>query len=619
MSTSTLSLTDADRNELVRCEAVYVNSLEHLTLLRQAGLPEDCVLRTAAPGLAAAIGNGVDRLGNDLTPDIILGWLEAFDAMSQDLFTELRDKGTSLPKGLALSAAKALWRGQRTVYDALLLREEDETRAICVPHVQGTTAVLTQKLDFQWHRLLAGKDGLVVPAITVDANSLPFITPPNASWATRFFFSDPGALFFRLQLSIDRLDSLRRWSGTLFCQRDPDLLKDAGFALLKAGVRIRALDSIKPDATQPEDATVVQEVGSAAERILAPVLAELPSERVRASARDLIAAEVRSTSADYLRLHRAAAVKVTSLTKGSTGFASSTIASPRDIALASAFQEAGHPVATFSHGATRRISANHDRNFILHEDVVSDVYFTFAEDEDPGEEANGVARCDHVVVGAPRFYRRKPINRFLTKPEGVWYVSSGLYMGAGDLLHRAMSDHAQCRFETGIVTDVLAQCGKKVTFKPYPTFRYLDTDPVIDAARKSGITVFEEPVDLRYAIHKPALLITSRSGSTIGYCLCQDKPMIYIEAPGRALREDIRPAFDDAVFLFNADDAGFTEALRDFLSRPMTEIEDLWRSKAQARRHLVDRYIGARISDGSAKLAERLADIIHTYSERAGK
>lgn len=617
MPTSTLTLADADRDALRQCEAAYVNSLEHLTLLHEAGLPQRCALRTAAPGLAAAVSEDVDRLGEDLTSETILGWLETFDVMSQELFADLRDKGSSLPNGLALCAAKALWRGQRTVYDALLLRPEDEGRTICIPQVEGTTPVLTQKLDFQWHRLLADQPGLVSPQITVDADRLPYVTPPNASWLTRLFFSDIGALLFRLQLSAKRLDRLRRWSGTLFCQRDPDLLKDAGLELFRAGVRLRSLGGIRPDDARPEDDAVVDEVGRSAERILPPQLTAIPSERVRSAALSLIVAEVRSTAADYLRLHRAATARITALPKGPSGFASSTIASPRDIAIASAFQDAGYPVATFSHGATRRISANHDRNFILHEDVVSDVYFTFAEEEDPGEEADGVERCEHVVVGAPRFYRRKPVDRLFTKAEGVWYISSGLYMGAGDLLHRAMSDHAQCRFEMGIVTDVLAKCGKKVTFKPYPTFRYLDTDPVIEAARASGVTVFEEPIDLRYAIHKPALLITSRSGSTIGYCLCQDKPMIYIEAPGRALRQDIRQAFDDAVFLFNAESSGFTEDLRGFLSRPMTEIEGLWRKKAAARRQLVDRYIGAEISGGSRKLAERLAALIHTHSERA--
>ena len=86
--------------------------------------------------------------------------------------------------------------------------------------------------------------------------------------------------------------------------------------------------------------------------------------------------------------------------------------------------------------------------------------------------------------------------------------------------------------------------------------------------------------------------------------------MAYIEAPGRPLRADVRPVFEEAVFVFNAEAADFEDSMRDFLSKPITEIEALWKDKAAARRHLVDNYIAAPVPNGPQLTAERLADLL---------
>ncbi|WP_425403001.1 hypothetical protein [Hwanghaeella sp.] len=605
MSASLLQIDGEEKLALSECRAVYVNNSEHLDLLYAAGLPGDCAIRTASPALAWRLGGDVDRLGAELTSKDILALLERFDALSQQVFVTLRDLE---PAGLALSVATAVWRCQRIAYDALLFRQEDLEAPVCVPKVTGSTAFLSLTLDFEWHKLLDGHPNVTSPLITVDAGKLPYVEPPDSSWLNRFALNGLGAVFFRAQLALPQLDKLRDWSGRLYCQRDPDLLKDAGLELYKAGIRLAPAGRLKPDPEAEDDAVLAETVLSRIEDMIAETLSIIPDPGMRKAANGLVRSEAQATAANYARLYRSAARKVDALPDMPSGFASSTIASAADIATAVRFQQRGWPVVTFSHGATRRISDNHDRNFILHEDVTSDHFFTFVEDAE--EDEIPVERCGKTVVGAPRFYKSRPRTGLFGKPEGVWYISSGLYMAGSDKLHRAMSDHAQCDFETRVMTEILGKCGKQVTVKPYPALRYLDPDPVLEAAEQAGLEIFRSAGDLRYHIHKPALLITSRSGSTIGYCLCQDKPMVYIEAPGRPLRADVRPVFEEAVFVFNAEAADFEDSMRDFLSKPITEIEALWKDKAAARRHLVDNYIAAPVPNGPQLTAERLADLL---------
>lgn len=607
MSASVLQLDAGEKSALPECRAVYVNNSEHLDLLYTGGLPRDCQIRTASPALARKVGGNVDKLGAELTSKDILSLLEVFDRLSQRIFLALRDLE---PDGLALAVAGAVWRCQRIAYDALLFRREDLDQPFCAPRVEGSSPFLSLTLDFEWHKLLEGHRNVTSPLITVDADKLPYVEPPDSSWLNRIVLNGLGAVFFRAQLALPILDRLWSWSGRLYCQRDPDVLKDAGFELFKAGIRLTPAGRLIPDAEEEGDAALAEEAVSRIEDMIADALAVIPDAGMRHAAISLVSNEAKSTAVGYARLYRAASRKVDALPNVPSGFASSTIASAADIATAARFRTRGWPVVTFSHGATRRISDNHDRNYILHEDVTSDHYFTFvAETNHDGEEIP-VERCGKTVVGAPRFYRNKPRTGLFTKPEGIWYISSGLYMAGSDKLHRAMSDHAQCAFETRVMTEVLAKCGKKVTVKPYPALRYLDPDPVLEAAEGAGLDIYRSAGDLRYEIHKPALLITSRSGSTIGYCLCQDKPMVYIEAPGRPLRADVRPLFEKAVFVFNAESADFENALRDFLSRPIREIEDLWSGKAAARRELIETCIAAPVPNGPHLMAARLSELL---------
>ena len=200
---------------------------------------------------------------------------------------------------------------------------------------------------------------------------------------------------------------------------------------------------------------------------------------------------------------------------------------PEGVALAAAARELEIPLVTLQHGATRELSTRHDANPITFETQIADLHLTFnAQHARISETAVG-AIGKSVTVGAPAYYKPRKaqsVMRALSRkkmPE-IWYISSGLYIGGRDQLHRMMSDDEVCKFETDLIDHVFAKIERPLLYKPYPARRYLDPDPVVACAKSvDTIDVVENALDLRHSVHHSRVLITSRSGSTVGYCLSQ--------------------------------------------------------------------------------------------------
>jgi hypothetical protein len=70
-------------------------------------------------------------------------------------------------------------------------------------------------------------------------------------------------------------------------------------------------------------------------------------------------------------------------------------------------------------------------------------------------------------------------------------------------------------------------------------------------------------------------------------------PFLYIDHPHEnPLHDSARAAFAEAFFLFDGGSATFYEDLREFLSRPLEEIEADWMDRATARPDVIAEYFG---------------------------
>ncbi len=322
-----------------------------------------------------------------------------------------------------------------------------------------------------------------------------------------------------------------------------------------------------------------------------------------------IADQVASEINIYFDWHRRWEVALASLRPAPVAIVSNGFVGAVNVALGVTAKKRGVPLITFQHGATREIADKHDNNPLLYESMLTDLHLCFNDRHAQITRGSSLTGVQCVTVGAPAFYRaRRGRNQ---KSHKFLYVSSGLYMGAQDKLHRASSDHATCEFETSLVEECFAPSSEEILYKPYPALRYLDPDPAVEAARSSAnIDVMDDPKDLRYVIDNCGVLITSRSGSTVGYCLCQDVPLIYVQVPGRSLREDVEAAMRAGLFFFDALAPDFHPSLMQFLRLPMHRIVELWNEKRAARVSLVENYIADSADVGGKRAAQAIDHLI---------
>ena len=150
------------------------------------------------------------------------------------------------------------------------------------------------------------------------------------------------------------------------------------------------------------------------------------------------------------------------------------------------------------------------------------------------------------------------------------------------------------------VEEVFAKIPHRVGFKPYPSNRYVDPDPILnDMGQSPNVDVLTTKRDLRYLLRDTHMVMTTAASSTLSWCLCSDIPVIYIdsEAAGYRLADTLREEFARAINYLDARSKTFFEDLRLLLNRSIEEIEEDWFANHQGREQLYDYYMGAKQSN----------------------
>ena len=598
--------------DMANVERAYVNSLQDWKTLKERGLPDSARVRTMSPWLARSQEIDAESVDAAFDHEKVVGLFGVFNDLSLELYEAFKTRD----KGAALSAGHALWDAQRTAYHAALLQAEDFSDTICITDLGGVSAQLRGILQFNWDVLLSENPNAIVQNVTVDESMLPYIAPPVAGFWTRFRAARPADFAFRIMLLLGQRTSRSLGSKTIYVRSESELLKDSSFALLRRGYWLRSLGN-PPDLKNPEeesslDRVLMRAVEDWINAVLPERLVNQVSEPALIPLSAAIAAQVAGEVDSYFHWRRRWEAALGSIRPAPAAVVSNGFIGAANVALGITSKERGVPLITLQHGATREITDKHDNNPLLYESMLTDLHLCFNDRHAQITRESPLTGGRCVKVGAPAFYRaRRSAKQKLHK---ILYVSSGLYMGAQDKLHRAASDHATCEFETALVEDCFAPSGEKILYKQYPALRYLDPDPAVEAARRSeNVEVMDDPKDLRYVVDHCGVLITSRSGSTVGYCLCQDVPLIYLQVPGRSLREDVEAAMRAGLFFFDAKEDDFHSSRMQFLRLPLGSVIEQWDAKSAARAALIENYIADGAGIGGERVAQAIDHLIRGW------
>jgi hypothetical protein len=176
----------------------------------------------------------------------------------------------------------------------------------------------------------------------------------------------------------------------------------------------------------------------------------------------------------------------------------------------------------------------------------------------------------------------------------IAYVSTNTYKGNFGLMVTWLTDFDIAKNEKEIINNVLCKLPHKVLYKTYPeeNRRFPDNNPVIGELKgKKNIELFNKTVDMRFFVWKYKIFITSRATSTLGWLVLSGKPVIFINwVNDKPITKGACESFSKGLFLFNSNEKDFYQELCNFLSKPIEEIESLYKKKKNSRERMIKEY-----------------------------
>lgn len=247
------------------------------------------------------------------------------------------------------------------------------------------------------------------------------------------------------------------------------------------------------------------------------------------------------------------------------------------------------------HGITRELLENVNERSIFFENSFCHIFIA-ANDTSAAltEKLKRHNNAFKTIVCKPS---REVLRARASKPPkfDALFISTTLHSGHKPNGVPPTSDQKLNEYDLSLVKAVLGQTKKTIHYKPYPSVRQLDPDPVLAFVKNSSnMKVVGEFQDLRYMLSDYRIFITTRATSTVSWVVASGRPLVFIDHICHArLSNAARDAFSKAFFFFDQKDQNFHNSLKKFLELPFREIEHQWMEKASFRKKTVHEFFNA--------------------------
>lgn len=595
---------------LAEFDVAFCDSREALTHAYAQGLPQNAEIWSTAPALLLAGLPHVRALEKRLRPEKICAFNEGCDAFILKAYRSVASRPAIA--SLALSVARAMSALQPMILRAGMLRSEDFSSPRVLLEARTGHKRFDERLVGPLPLLLDGNRAAIRFAfdVTLTAERSAF-GESQASLVSRLSLGGVEKILYKAALQLWRFFPAWLSRGTIWTRTDSELVRDTAVALALRGFAIKRLRSVPtPDrVTSVEvlaalDAAIVpvfrdRILSVATEQAIDPLL-----RRLLAQLRPALAWHAGGVDCWLKQLDRTtAAVLVNYPIEGI------------DEMLALAARARRVPLVTFQHGIGLEIGANYAQLHCQYENTIGDLCIVNNPASQQCSTANPYAfEGNRIAIAglSSEHCAAQRVRRRSGKAPPILYVSTALYRGNVQRRIDPLTDEDLALFEREIVNTCLARLPHRVAYKPYPSLRYPDADPVLAAiAAAPNISVTGAFTDLRYVLGAHRIIVASRATSTLSWCLLTDRPVIYIDTDDfYRLRPDAAAAFRAGTIYFDAAAPGWLEGLHAFLSQPIEVMEAVARQKTGARRELERRYFtpsrtGAGRRAGSAILRRR--------------
>jgi len=591
---------------------VFVDGRDAVVYARACGVADDVRFRTTAPSLSLSRDPSIHSLEDARHVDKVARYLASILPFAKETRQLLADEG---PHAHVYDVVMSRLMGWylKMVKKALVFENADFTEPRGVVEIRSGKARIDGAINTPWYLLLGSNPQ--ARRFHVDAD--PGVVK---SWIKQ----EIPDLYHRIRYmgwrnflvkGIPKLaGGLWGSKGTFFVTTDNPLLHETAWALWREGYAIKPLQIATPEPiAADEDLSWLR---LRFQEYLGRYLRAWPCREAAQRLETMFWADIEKSLGQFRasRLSWARRLKEAEL-DNPRAILSNQLIGTHQLALRTAARDMGVPSVSFQHGHRREFAPMGSPSDPVRDEATSDFVVVYSQMSREATLANEFRIADVIVAGVPKDYARSRTYRSTSADAApLMYVSTRLY-SMHVQFDVSSSDVDLARQEIALIEEVFGVLPHRLSFKPYPKLRYSDPDPVIEAAKtKSNLRLIDDHIDLRYILSDCRLVIVSRATSTVGWVLLSGVPTVLIDWPNDApLRADAKEDLSRVVFYFDASKPDFHRALRDFLSRPIADIEAEWDQAKVEREEIYRRYFAESTTDAGRIAARALLEKIAAW------
>jgi hypothetical protein len=431
-----------------------------------------------------------------------------------------------------------------------------------------------------------------------------YMQPSFWSRATTILNAPTASVAYRLwrRLARNHPTALRRPASVdiaVAIMTGNELVEDAFLTLLWRGATLFPAPSVKNGATAPGTNTPDADIVANVQKIVLNHCRNLPGSD--GTPFGAVADEIAERVASAIRYGEAIAralpdyidgLRKTSGTKPLAVLSNAMTDGPGNL-LRDALRHSNIPVLVAEHGVAPGLSTLHDA--LMRREKSSDLEDTMFWTPVQKEHAVSAARLPPgrgIVTGLPKRLRkigaaglqRHIVRRQLGLQRRCVTWCTGLYPNNMQFLPHYWRDTPYHYIRKDVLDSVLGKLDCDILLKLYPTYRYLDPDPLSDPTQVPTNVRIEQFADFRSLRAAADIVMIDGPGSILGWSWDIDRPLVFLETGMYTLLDPVREWFRSAVFYIDVRDEGWRTELTALLSLPLPEIRSLYARKTEARR-----------------------------------
>jgi len=596
--------------KLSKYSKVFCDSKEALEKAFVDGLSRDVLIYTSSP--AIILNNefkNIRVIGDFKDNENYLNFYYDSKKFVESIFNKISNHKCF--KEYSVLASKLAYQQLRSVYACSMIQESDICESTLVIGVELGSKALNDRFNNMWYDIVSKAYKIDRIDYGVELTKERSVRDNTASLYDRLQIAGYEGVFYRLFIKLSNFLKKLNWKKNVFVLTESDLVRETSYHLGLKGFSVSRYKLPKPDGYKLSTENKA-ELKNIFTEILSTWISRIDIKKSNQIHIDKYFEDLFSQIEEYESSKLYFDKKFEKEKSYKNIYLSNFPKGANYLGFANACLKHDIPLAAFQHGVTKEIlnskCMNNEINF---ENNMAPFVFSYNKmskslyDNNTYKMKEDGAYC----VGLPNDYLRLTKKRH-TKNGKALYVSTLLYHG--NLFNHTYPDvdYRLANWEIDLIENIFEKQKYLVDFKPYPSVRYTDSDPVLATVNNSkNVSLKGTDIDLRYIISDYELVLVSQATSTVGWCVMSEIPLVYIDLNNRnALDSDAREMFKKAFFYVNEKDTNWKDELDKIMQMSFEERYNIWAEKKQARDEVIKLYFSDNgYSKGAGK---RTADIL---------